>query len=153
MTPVIEPVNAQFEKRRSLNVYSAPSEVSYRDPNAQVTTNNDNVVIYGVVDDWVLVSYPIGYNNSKGRVGYVKNTTLFEPEFVKQLKFNDIQMTLKRSAAATDDPNYGATQLFRLQKGDTVTLLAFLRDEWAYVETVYNGKQTRVFIPRSSILN
>ncbi|MBE0601697.1 MAG: hypothetical protein IH607_07900, partial [Firmicutes bacterium] len=151
LTPVIEPVSATFEKRRSLNVYSAPNDASYRAANAQVTTN-DSVVVYGVVDDWVLVSYPIGYNNSKGRVGYIKTTTLLEPEHVDKLLFSDLPMTLRKSAAATDDPNYGASELFRLQKGDTVTLLAFLRDEWAYVETVYLGKQTRVFIPRSAIL-
>ena len=145
LTPELQPVSATFEKRRSLNVYSAPSDVSYRDSNAQVTTN-DSVVIYGVVDDWVLVSYPIGYNNTKGRVGYIKNTTLFEPEFVQKLEFADFEMTLLRTVAATDDPNYGAAELIRLQKGDTVTLLAFLRDEWAYVETVYQGKQIRVFI-------
>lgn len=149
---MIQPVSGSFEKRRSLDVYSAPSDASYREANAQVTTANETVVIYGVIDDWVMVSYPIGYNNTKGRVGYIKNTTLLEPEFVQKLTFGNLTMTLLKNASATDDPNYGESELFRLRKGDTVTLLAFLRDDWAYVETVYQGKQTRVFIPRASII-
>ncbi|MFH1512492.1 MAG: hypothetical protein ABIG45_03950, partial [Bacillota bacterium] len=131
--------------------YSAPNDNSYRNPNAQVTTN-DTVTIYGVTDTWVLVSYPIGYNNLKGRVGYIQNTTLRDPEYVKQLAFANIQIALQTDASATDDPNYGREELFAMEQGDAVTLLAFMGDDWAYVETTYLGKQCRVFIPRTAIM-
>ena len=148
--PELEPVSAVFKTRRSLDVYSAPNDASYRNANAQVTTN-DSVIVYGVVDNWVLVSYPIGYNNIKGRIGYIQNITLSEPESVHQLQFADVKIELKRSASATDDPIYGQKALFRISKGDTITLLAFMGDEWAYVETDYLGQQCRVFIPRAAV--
>ncbi len=114
-------------------------------------TTNDTVIIYGVTGDWVLVSYPIGYNNIKGRVGYIPDTTLRDADTVLQLKFAQVAITLSKNASATDDPNYGAGELFKLEKGDTVTLLAFMDDDWAYVETTYMGKQCRVFIRRDAL--
>lgn len=142
--------DVEFSKRRSLDVYSAPDDSSYRDAKASVTTNS-TVTIYGVVDDWVLVSYAIGYNNLKGRVGYIQNTTLANPDSVPALEFANVQLTLQEDASATDDPNYGQEELFVLNQGDTVTLLAFLGDDWAYVETTYQGKQCRVFIPKTAL--
>ena len=138
-----------FLSRRSLDVYSAPNDGSYRDNHALVTTNYP-VTIYGVVDDWVLVSYAIGYNNLRGRVGYIANTALNYPESV-QLNFIELPMVVQETVSATDDPNYGQAELFVISQGDTVTLLAFMGDDWAYVETVYQGKQCRVFIPRSAL--
>ena len=69
----------------------------------------------------------------------------------KQLEFIDIQITLASDASATDDPNYGAEELFVIDQGDTVTLLAFMGDDWAYVETTYLGKQCRAFIPKTAL--
>jgi len=149
--PVLTPLSdAEFQKRRSLDVYSAPNDNSYRSPRAQVTTNN-TVSIYGVVDDWVMVAYPIGYNNVRGRVGYILNTTLREPEYVKKLEFADITLALLQAVSATDDPHYSQEELFALNQGDMVKLLAFMGDDWAYVETTFQGKQCRAFIPRSAL--
>ena len=39
------------------------------------------MLIYGVENGWVLVSYTIG-NGSRGRIGYIKNTTLADAENV-----------------------------------------------------------------------
>jgi len=144
--------NAEFTKRRSLNVYSAPNDNSYRDAKASVTTNN-TVTIYGTVGDWVMVSYAIGYNNVKGRVGYILNTTLDNADEVKQLEFADIQIEVQEDTSATDDPNYGQEELFVINQGDVVTLLAFLGDDWAYVETEYQGKPCRVFIPKTALMD
>ena len=59
-------------------MYCAPGEETYRVDGAQVDTD-ETVLIYGVENGWVLVSYTIG-NGSRGRIGYIKNTTLADAE-------------------------------------------------------------------------
>ena len=142
--------DAKFAKRQTLKVYSAPDEKSYRDSKAQVTTD-DTVSIFGVTGDWVLVGYKIG-NGSKGRIGYIANTTLADAANVAQLGFADISMKLTKNAKATDDPLNGQTKLFDIKKDASVKLLAFLGTDWAYVETEYKSKVCRVFIPRAALI-
>lgn len=140
--------DAAFARRQTLMVYSAPDENSFRDKQAQVTTD-DTVAIYGVTGDWVLVSYAIG-NGSKGRVGYVDTSTLADPANVAKLNFADIPLTLARDTSATDDPLRGKAELFKLPKGTDVKLLAFIGKDWAYIETTFKGKICRAFVPGSS---
>lgn len=148
--PVLAPLgDASFEKRSSLRVYSAPSEDAYRDSRAQVTTD-ETVAIYGVTGNWVLVSYHIG-NGSRGRVGYIENTTLDDKESVAQLAFASIPFTLAKNANGTDDPLNSETRLKQLKAGDEVVLLAFMGDKWAYVETTYEDKPCRLFIPQTAL--
>ena len=142
--------DAAFAKRQSFDVYSAPDKQSYRDPNAKVTTD-DQVSIYGVAGDWVLVSYKIG-NGSRGRVGYIANDTLADPDNVAQLAFANIPLKLTKKVKATDDPLNGKGKLFDLNKDASVTLLAFMGSDWAYVETTYKNKTCRVFISRSALM-
>ncbi len=142
--------DASFEKRSTLKVYTAPEEGAYRDSKAQVTTD-ETVAIYGVENGWVLVSYAIG-NGSRGRVGYIENTTLAEPESVAQLNFASMEMTLTKNAEATDDPLNGKATFTKLKKGDTVTLLAFMGSEWAYVQIAHDGKPCRLFIPQAALM-
>ena len=149
--PVLAPLSGvSFEKARSLNVYTAPSENAWRDRKAQVTTN-ENVSIYGVTGDWVLVSYTIG-NGSRGRFGYIDDMTLENRESVPQLAFASLSMALRTDADATDDPLYGQAAITSLKAGDQVTLLAFMGSEWAYVETAVDGKVSRLFIPRQALM-
>lgn len=149
--PVLTPLSGvSFEKARSLNVYTAPSENAWRDRKAQVTTN-ENVSIYGVAGDWVLVSYTIG-NGSRGRFGYIDDMTLENRESVPQLAFASLPMALLTDADATDDPLYGQGAVASLKAGDQVTLLAFMGSEWAYVETAVDGKVSRLFIPRQALM-
>lgn len=149
--PVLAPLSGfSFEKARTLNVYTAPSENAWRDRKAQVTTN-ENVSIYGVTGEWVLVSYTIG-NGSRGRFGYIDDMTLDNPESVPQLAFANLSMALLTDADATDDPLYGQAAITSLKAGDQVTLLAFMGSEWAYVETSVEGKVSRLFIPRQALM-
>ena len=53
---------------------------------------------------------------------------------------------------ATDDPLNGKGKLFDLNKDASVTLLAFMGSDWAYVETTYKNKTCRVFISRSALM-
>lgn len=143
--------DASFEKVKTLKVYTGPSEDAYREESWQVTTD-DTVGIYGVENDWVLVSYTIG-NGNKGRIGYINNSTLNEADKVAQLGLSAIELTLTKDAAATDDPLNGAGKITTLKKGSNVKLLAFLGSDWAYVETTYKDKLTRLFIPQSSLMS
>lgn len=142
--------DASFAKRQTLKVYSAPDEGSYRNSQAQVTTD-ETVQIFGVTGEWVLVSYKIG-NGSRGRIGYIANTTLADADNVAQLAFVSVPLKLTKKASATDDPLAGKGKLFDLKKDAQVTLLAFLGADWAYVETTYKDKPCRVFIPRAALM-
>ena len=130
-------------------VYCAPGEETYRVDGAQVDTD-DTVLIYGVENGWVLVSYTIG-NGSRGRMGYIKNTTLADAENVAKLGFCSVPLTLASDCDGTDDPLYGKEPLTSLKAGDKVTLLAFMGDEWAYVQIGLEGRVCRLFIPRSAL--
>ena len=141
--------DAAFEKAQTLPVYCAPGEETYRVDGAQVDTD-EPVLIYGVENGWVLVSYTIG-NGSRGRIGYIKNTTLADAENVAKLGFCSVPLTLASDCEGTDDPLYGKEPLTSLQAGDKVTLLAFMGDEWAYVQIGLEGRVCRLFIPRSAL--
>lgn len=150
VAPTLKPLeNARFEKRRTLDVYGAPGETTWRARNAQVTTD-DTVLIYGVENGWVLVAYTIG-NGSRGRMGYIDDATLENPQDVTRLPLCSYPITLTRDAEGTDDPLHGKTSIASFAKGESVTLLAFL-DDWAYVQTSVEGKVCRLFIPRAALM-
>ena len=142
--------DASFENVRSLEVYTAPSEDAYRVDGAQVTTDA-TPIIYGVEGEWVLVSYGIG-DGSRGRMGYIRNTTLANPENVAPLNLSRIPATLTKDADATDDPLNAHTALTSLKAGDEVTVLGFLGSEWVYVEFSLDGKTCRLFVPQSALM-
>ena len=141
--------NAGFDKKRTMKVYLSPTENAYREDGWQVTTD-EKVVIYGVQDGWVLVSYLISGN--RGRMGYIEDSTLLDKESVQTLSFTPMEMTLTKNATATADPLFGKGKTAGLTQGTAVQLLAFFGDEWAYVETTLNNKPCRLFIPRTSLM-
>lgn len=141
--------NVTFEKRRSLEVYSAPGETTWRADGATVTTD-ESVAIYGVEKGWVMVSYAIG-DGSRGRIGYIDDLTLENVEEVQPLNFCAIPMTLYKAAEGTDDPLRGKAPIVTLQAGDQVTLLAFM-GEWAYVQSGVEGRVCRYFIPKTALM-
>lgn len=143
---------ASFEKRQTKQVYTAPSTEAYRADGAQVDTNED-AQIYGIADaGWVMIGYTIGNKNAKGRIGYIKDSSLQNPETVQKLNFAGMPFTLARKAKATDDPLFGKNTMLELKAGAEVTLLAFFEDDWVYVETTKNDKLCRVFIPRKALM-
>lgn len=150
VAPELQPQNASFEKARSLKVYGAPGENTWSAEGAMVTTD-ETVTIYGLEKGWVLVSYAIG-DGSRGRIGYIDDKTLEDPEAVPQLNFCSLPMTLTKDAEGTDDPLRGKAPIAQFQAGDKVTLLAFMGDEWAYVQTGVDSKVCRLFIPRTALM-
>ena len=145
----ILPMEIKLPEGYSIRTYQPGDENAWAAEGAQVTTN-ETVGIYGVENGWVLVSYAIG-DGSRGRMGYIANTTLADPEKAPQLGFCSLPMTLTRNAKATDDPLRSKTTITTLKKGDEVTLLAFFGHEWAYVQTTYESKVCRLFIPVSAL--
>jgi len=143
-------LGAEFEKARTLKVYSAPGENTWTVYGAQVTTD-ETVAIYGMDNGWVLVSYAIG-NGTRGRIGYIEDFTLRDAESVAQIRFAAVPIALTKNADGTDDPLRGKGTIASLEAGDEVTLLAFLGDEWAYVQTVLDDKVCRLFIPRTAVM-
>ena len=150
--PNLQPVTgASFGEIKTMKVYSAPSEAAFRNDGAQVDTDS-NVDIYGITHDgWVLVYYPIG-NGSRGRSGYIRSDTLENPQTLDQLAFCSIPMTLTRKVKGTEDPLIGQALSIELDKGDEVTLLAFMGEKWAYVETTRDKQQYRCFIPQKALM-
>jgi hypothetical protein len=150
--PNLQPISdAAFGEIKTMKVYSAPSEAAFRNDGAQVDTNS-NVDIYGITHDgWVLVYYPIG-NGSRGRVGYIRSDTLENPAALGQLAFCSIPMTLNRKVKGTEDPLIGQALSIELDKGEEVTLLAFMGEDWAYVETTRDKLQYRCFIPQKALM-
>lgn len=143
MLSVLE--GAGFEKARTVKVYSAPGETTWNDDKAQVTTD-ESVAIYGKDNNWVLVSYAIG-DGSRGRMGYVENSELVNAQGVPELGLCSVKMNLVHNASATDDPLRSRKAVTRLKAGDEVTLLGFLGEDWAYIQTTFESKIARLFIP------
>jgi len=111
------------------------------------------VKIYGVTPDgWVLVSYTIGNDDAKGRMGYMTDTSLLAPETVQPLAFASMPYTLASDCEGTDDPLVAKAPLMELKAGDQVTLLAFFQSDWVYVEVLHQDKLCRVFVPRSALM-
>ncbi|MDD3337009.1 MAG: hypothetical protein PHI98_16125 [Eubacteriales bacterium] len=150
--PMLAPLSdAQFARRSTLQVYSAPTKDAFRQRNAQVTTD-ETVSIYGIADEnWVLVSYEIG-SGSKGRIGYIETSTLDAPETVANLHLISMEMTLTKDCNGTDDPILSKDTLRSFKAGEQVVLLAFMDSEWAYIETTNEGKPCRLFIPQTALM-
>lgn len=141
---------ASFRRRQTEAVYTAPSENAYRVGNAQTDTD-ENLEVYGITEDgWALVSYPIG-NGQQGRIGYISAENL-DTATVEPLYLIAMPMTLTKDCSLTDDPLLGREALAALRTGDSVTLLAFLNSEWAYVETTIENQPCRAFIPRTALM-
>ena len=62
------------------------------------------------------------------------------------------RLGLEFDAEGTDDPLHGQAPITTFQKGEEVTLLAFMGEDWAYVQTGLEGRVCRLFIPRDALL-
>jgi len=137
----------RLKSGQKLNVFSAPSENSWRGAKgkAKVSTNG-SVYAAGWVDGWLLIMYET--NNGAVRVGYIHNIkgTVDAP----YLSFSCTPMKLIGDCALTDDPATQSSSIRSLSAGEEVIYLSGFqnaRGSWAYVETTAEGKTVRGFIP------
>lgn len=144
----------RFPAGETYTVYSGPGEeyLIGGSGKAKVSTN-DVIRCYGRIGEssWLLVEYDIG--GGRERIGCIDagaHMDLIEKS--RRLEFASVPLVLRRMAIAiTDDPDKSAEPLGMIS-GD-ITLLAWKRLEWAYVEGELDGtdKRVRGFIRRDSL--
>lgn len=143
----------ELARGKSYNVYSAPSSKSWRGAKgkASVSTNGP-VWIAGWVDNWLLIYY----ETSKGsvRAGYINGDKISGSVPVDtRLEFTSIPAKITQKCTLTDDVVLGKTAITTLKAGKEVTYLApyYADQDWAYIETKYDSKVIRAFVPLDCI--
>lgn len=143
----------ELSPNQSLDVYSAPSTMSWRGANgkAKVSTNGA-VYAAGWESGWLLVMYET--NNGSVRVGYVDASQLRGRVPVdKQLAYAYTPATVLKNCNLTDDPARTNSTITTLRAGTQVTFLTcyFNRSAWDYVETTVDGRLVRGFVKAGCI--
>lgn len=154
--PVIAPLSFQLVSMKSgekYAVYSAASTKAWRGAKgkASVSTNGD-VWAAGWENGWLLIYY----ETSKGsvRVGYIDGSKISgDPGAEGELTFAYAPAKITQKAALTDDITRAASSITTLKAGKEVTYLApyYGETDWAYIETKYDKKTVRGFVPMDSI--
>lgn len=154
--PVIAALNfqlASFEKKLKFSVYAAPSSKAWRGASGKASVStNDNVWAAGWENGWLLIYY----ETSKGsvRVGYIDGKQFSGNAGIDtELIFAYAPAQLTAKTALTDDIIRMASSITTLKSGAKVTYLApyYAEQAWAYVETKYDGKTVRGFVPLENI--
>lgn len=154
--PVISPLFftlADFPGDMRFSVYSAPGSKTWRGAKgkAAVSTNGD-VWAAGWADEWLLIYYET--NQGSIRVGYIDAAEIADwLEIENQLVFSEKPAQILRKCGLTDDPAREASHITSLKQGKEVTYLTsyMLDEEWAYIETKYEKKKVRAFVPMDCI--
>ena len=138
---------------KKYNVYSAPSSKSWRGAKgkASVSTNGP-VWIAGWVDNWLLIYYET--SGGSVRVGYISGEKISGSVPVDtQLEFSPVPAKITEKCTLTDDVVMGKTSITTLKAGKEVTYLAtyYGASDWAYIETKYDKKVIRAFVPLDCI--
>ena len=154
--PVQSPLDftrVSLTRGKKYNVYSAPSTKSWRGAKGKASVStNDDVWVAGWVDGWLLIYY----ETSKGsvRTGYISGEKISGSVPVDtQLEFTPVQARITQKCTLTDDVALGKTAITTLKAGKEVTYLApyYSGDGWAYIETKYDSKVIRAFVPLDCI--
>ena len=129
-------------------VYSGPGTDYYRASNGKAAVSGGRLR-RGTQGDWALIGY--GLSNNLYRIGYISKSALPGDLSVPEIYFGSQTATITKNAPVNDDPIIQPQKIFELSAGTNVTLLAYLDDRWAYIETTYNGQPIRGFVRRSNI--
>ncbi len=154
--PIIVPLSfqlASMKREQKFNVYSAPSTKAWRGAKgkASVSTNGE-VWAAGWENGWLLIYY----ETSKGsvRAGYIDGSKFSDDTGVQtELVFAYAPARITAKAAMTDDIARAASSITTLKAGAEVTYLApyYGEQDWAYIETKYDKKTVRGFVPLDSL--
>lgn len=140
---------------QKLNVYSAPGTNSWRGANGKAMINTDGAVwAAGWDNGWLLLFYQL--NKGGLRVGYVDGSKIKGNVPIQNvLNFDYSQVQVQSACQLTDDPIQTSTVITTLKKGQSVTYLTTVINQfgraWDYVETTFNGQRVRAFIPSGSL--
>lgn len=144
-----QPVEVEFASNGKYPVYSGPGEHYLRGANGKAAlSTNDWIQVFGRVGDWILVQYDIGSDHM--RFGYIDADALPKGTRLESLSFLTYPVKLLEPCALTDDPLYSGA-LLGTPDTDEVTFLAWLGNDWAYVEATVDGVKMRGFVPADFI--
>lgn len=137
-------------------VYAYPSEDGWRASKGKAAVSllaPFTALAWSEDEEWLLIDYEIGVKNELGdaqhRIGYIRRSALPEDfrcpvatEFLIR-----VPMTLAQNGTLCDDLNGLMQPLAQLSAGASVTVLGYVNNGWAYVETTLDGKPARSFLP------
>ncbi len=133
--------------KKTLAVYSAPSEGAWRAANGKASVSlKKTVQVFGVTENeegmWTCVEY--GVSNRTSRIGYVKGNLL---PGCDAIPLTALSLTASRDTYLTDDPDVSQYRQKEIPAGTELTVLAVYNAYYAYTESRIDGKAFRGFVP------
>ena len=146
----------KFTGGQKYPVYTGPGEDYVRSGNGKgLVSTNGWIEVYGQKDGYILIQYSI--DSSHYRFGWIDRNALPEGTSVPAMDFASISADtlseITQDTFLTDDPLFSQNKLCSLKAGQTVSWLAVLNDDWAYVLVNVNGKMMCGFVRTDCIVN
>ena len=146
----------KFTGGQKYPVYTGPGEDYVRSGNGKgLVSTNGWIEVYGQKDGYILIQYSI--DSSHYRFGWIDRNALPEGTSVPTMDFAGISADtlseITQDTFLTDDPLFSQNKLCSLKAGQTVSWLAVLNDDWAYVLVNVNGKMMCGFVRTDCIVN
>lgn len=146
----------KFTGGQKYPVYTGPGEDYVRSGNGKgLVSTNGWIEVYGQKDGYILIQYSI--DSSHYRFGWIDRNALPEGTSVPGMDFAGISADtlseITQDTFLTDDPLFSQNKLCGLKAGQTVSWLAVLNDDWAYVLVNVNGKMMCGFVRTDCIVN
>ena len=146
----------KFTGGQKYPVYMGPGEDYVRSGNGKgLVSTNGWIEVYGQKDGYILIQYSI--DSSHYRFGWIDRNALPEGTSVPAMDFAGISADtlseITQDTFLTDDPLFSQNKLCSLKAGQTVSWLAVLNDDWAYVLVNVNGKMMCGFVRTDCIVN
>ncbi len=146
----------KFTGGQKYPVYTGPGEDYVRSGNGKgLVSTNGWIEDYGQKDGYILIQYSI--DSSHYRFGWIDRNALPEGTSVPAMDFAGISADtlseITQDTFLTDDPLFSQNKLCSLKAGQTVSWLAVLNKDWAYVLVNVNGKMMCGFVRTDCIVN
>lgn len=146
----------KFTGGQKYPVYTGPGEDYVRSGNGKgLVSTNGWIEVYGQKDGYILIQYSI--DSSHYRFGWIDRNALPEGTSVPAMDFAGISADtlseITQDTFLTDDPLFSQKKLCGLKAGQTVSWLAVLNKDWAYVLVNVNGKMMCGFVRTDCIVN
>ncbi len=140
--------NIKFTGGRKYDVYSAPTETSYRGANGKAAVSTNSwIQVFGVEDGWAMIQYSIDADHY--RIGYIVEEALPASADIPTLNFSPIPAWTSRGVTLTDDPFFSGADMITLPLYSDVQWLSTI-GSWAYVE-ISSPYLMRGFVPASAL--
>ena len=146
----------KFTGGQKYPVYTGPGEDYVRSGNGKgLVSTNGWIEVYGQKDGYILIQYSI--DSSHYRFGWIDRNALPKGTNVPAMDFAGISADtlseITQDTFLTDDPLFSQNKLCGLKAGQTVSWLAVLNNDWAYVLVNVNGKMMCGFVRTDCIVN